>query len=82
MGPFSTDSFSVSLQEENESIKLSALDTFEHPLLFVVLNATRSGITLSVAPQEVGFTEKSITALCSTPDAVVVAVAEHLQEAC
>jgi hypothetical protein len=71
MGPFSTKSFSISLQEENESIESPALDALEHPLLFVVLCAARRGITLFVAPREIGFTETSTTALCSTPTVVV-----------
>ena len=41
MGPFSTGAFSISLQEENESIESSALDTLEHPLLFVVRTRVR-----------------------------------------
>jgi hypothetical protein len=75
MAPFSTNAFPISLQEENESIESSALDTLEHPLLFVVLYAAKSGITLPVAPREVGFTETSTTALCSS--ATVVVQAHH-----
>jgi hypothetical protein len=63
MGPFSTNAFSISLQEENESIESSALDTFGHPFLFIVLYAARS--------REIGLTETSTTALCSTPTVVV-----------
>jgi hypothetical protein len=71
MGPFSTNAFPIFLQAENESIESSALDTLEHPLLFVILYPARSGITLSIAPREVGFTKTSTTALCSTPSVVV-----------